>query len=56
MLSTDLESFDICIQKKQHVLQAKGVAVWLDNKYRPVRIPPHIRSKFVQFQRQEDAV
>ncbi|CAF2063219.1 unnamed protein product [Brassica oleracea var. botrytis] len=40
----------------EHVLQAKGVAVWLDNKYRPVRIPPHIRSKFVQFQRQEDAV
>ncbi|CAN7053519.1 hypothetical protein BRARA_G02775 [Brassica rapa] len=38
------------------VLEAKGVAVWLDNKYRPVRIPPHIRSKFVQFQRQEDAV
>ncbi|KAL0807156.1 hypothetical protein Bca101_099648 [Brassica carinata] len=40
----------------EHVLQAKGVAVWLDNKYRPVRIPPHIRSKFVQFQRQEDAI
>ncbi|KAL0701164.1 hypothetical protein Bca4012_057286 [Brassica carinata] len=37
------------------VLEATGVAVWLDNKYRPVRIPPHIRSKFVQFQRQEDA-
>ncbi|KAL0801244.1 hypothetical protein Bca101_056420 [Brassica carinata] len=37
------------------VLEATGVAVWLDNKYRPVRIPPHIRSKFIQFQRQEDA-
>ncbi|KAF2608150.1 hypothetical protein F2Q68_00046080 [Brassica cretica] len=44
------------LEKKQPVLEAKGVAVWLDNKYRPVRIPPHIRSKFVQFQRQEDAV
>ncbi|KAJ4870556.1 Thioesterase superfamily protein [Raphanus sativus] len=38
------------------VLEATGVAVWLDNNYRPVRIPPHIRSKFVLFQRQEDAV
>ncbi|CAH8358870.1 unnamed protein product [Eruca vesicaria subsp. sativa] len=38
------------------ILQATGIAVWLDNKYRPVRIPPHLRSKFVQFQRQDEAV
>ncbi|KAH0875381.1 hypothetical protein HID58_072743 [Brassica napus] len=51
-----LRSGDRFVVKTRHVLQAKGVAVWLDNKYRPVRIPPHIRSKFVQFQRQEDAI
>uniref|UniRef100_A0A0D3E5M1 Thioesterase domain-containing protein n=1 Tax=Brassica oleracea var. oleracea TaxID=109376 RepID=A0A0D3E5M1_BRAOL len=25
------------------ILEAKGTAVWLDNKYRPTRIPSHIR-------------
>ncbi|KAH0909854.1 hypothetical protein HID58_033175 [Brassica napus] len=33
------------------ILEAKGTAVWLDNKYRPTRIPSHIRCNFTHFQR-----
>ncbi|XP_030514171.1 acyl-acyl carrier protein thioesterase TE3, chloroplastic-like isoform X2 [Rhodamnia argentea] len=37
------------------ILEAKATAVWLDKNYRPIRIPPEIRSKFVQFIRHEEA-
>ncbi|XP_031386905.1 acyl-acyl carrier protein thioesterase ATL3, chloroplastic-like [Punica granatum] len=35
------------------ILEAKATAVWLDKNYRPVRIPPEVRSKLVQFLRDE---
>jgi len=35
---------------KQPILEAKGTAVWLDNKYRPTRVPSHVRSYFGHFQ------
>ncbi|ESQ28444.1 hypothetical protein EUTSA_v10019154mg [Eutrema salsugineum] len=50
------DHFIFKLPNQEPVLEAKGIAVWLDNKYRPVRIPSHIRSKFVQFQRQDDTV
>ncbi|CAH2066117.1 unnamed protein product [Thlaspi arvense] len=50
------DHFIFKLPNQEAVLEAKGVAVWLDNKYRPVRIPSHIRSKFVKFQRQDDTV
>ncbi|XP_028768262.1 acyl-acyl carrier protein thioesterase ATL3, chloroplastic-like [Neltuma alba] len=37
------------------ILEAKGTAVWLDKNYRPVRIPSEMKSKFVQFLRNEDS-
>lgn len=37
------------------ILEAKATAVWLDKNYRPVRIPPEVRSKFVQFLRHEES-
>ncbi|KAL9256617.1 Acyl-acyl carrier protein thioesterase TE3, chloroplastic-like protein [Drosera capensis] len=33
------------------VVEAKATAVWLDKNYRPVRIPPEVRSKLVLFMR-----
>ncbi|XP_026402934.1 acyl-acyl carrier protein thioesterase ATL3, chloroplastic-like [Papaver somniferum] len=42
------------LPNQEPVLEAKGTAVWLDKNYRPVRIPPHMRSKLVQFIRHED--
>ncbi|KAK4786321.1 hypothetical protein SAY86_003010 [Trapa natans] len=35
------------------ILEAKATAVWLDKKYRPVRIPTEFRSKFAQLVHQE---
>ncbi|CAE5959263.1 unnamed protein product [Arabidopsis arenosa] len=40
--------------QEQPILEAKGMVVWLDDKYRPVRIPSYIRSKFSHFQRQHE--
>ncbi|XP_006305642.2 acyl-acyl carrier protein thioesterase ATL1, chloroplastic [Capsella rubella] len=40
------EQFIFKLPNKEPILEAKGMAVWLDNKYRPVRIPSHIRSYF----------
>ncbi|KAM5567747.1 acyl-acyl carrier protein thioesterase ATL3, chloroplastic [Rosa sericea] len=37
------------------ILEAKATAVWLDKNYRPIRIPPEVRSKFVQFLRLEES-
>ncbi|VVA94479.1 unnamed protein product [Arabis nemorensis] len=50
------EHFIFKLPNQEAILEAQGTAVWLDNKYRPVRIPSHIRSKFVLFQRQDDTV
>ncbi|CAN8238811.1 unnamed protein product [Cochlearia groenlandica] len=50
------DHFIFKLPNQEAILEARGVAVWLDNKYRPVRIPSHIRSKFVMFQRQDDTV
>ncbi|KAG7650978.1 Thioesterase domain [Arabidopsis thaliana x Arabidopsis arenosa] len=50
------DHFIFKLPNQEPILEAKGIAVWLDNKYRPVRIPSSIRSKFVHFLRQDDAV
>lgn len=43
------------LPNEEPILEARGTAVWLDKNYRPVRIPPEIRSKFVQFLRHEES-
>ncbi|EOA38991.1 hypothetical protein CARUB_v10011518mg [Capsella rubella] len=50
------EQFILKLPNQELILEAHGTAVWLDNKYRPTRIPSHIRSNFVHFQRQEDDI
>ncbi|CAH2065788.1 unnamed protein product [Thlaspi arvense] len=47
------EQFIFKLPNHEPIVEAKGKAVWLDNKYRPARIPSHIRSNFVLFQRQK---
>ncbi|XP_059457847.1 acyl-acyl carrier protein thioesterase TE3, chloroplastic-like [Corylus avellana] len=50
--------FDHFISKlpnQEPILEAKGTVVWLDKNYHPVRIPPEVRSKIVQFIRHEDS-
>ncbi|KAK7306923.1 hypothetical protein VNO77_39553 [Canavalia gladiata] len=37
------------------ILEAKGTTVWLDKNYRPVRIPPEMKSKLENFIRNEDS-
>ncbi|CAA3026117.1 Hypothetical predicted protein [Olea europaea subsp. europaea] len=49
------EHFIVKLPNQEPILEAKGTAVWLDKNYRPVRIPPEVRSKFVQFLRHGDA-
>ncbi|TYI33435.1 hypothetical protein ES332_A04G133000v1, partial [Gossypium tomentosum] len=36
------------------ILEAKATVVWLDKNYRPARIHPEFRLKFVQFLRREE--
>lgn len=43
------------IPSLEPVVEARGTAVWLNKSYRPVRIPAEVRSKLVQFQRNEEA-
>ncbi|XP_019160305.1 PREDICTED: acyl-acyl carrier protein thioesterase ATL3, chloroplastic-like [Ipomoea nil] len=45
------EHFIFKLPNEEPILEASGVAVWLNKSYRPVRIPPEFRSKFVQFLR-----
>ncbi|CAF2040809.1 BnaA09g14890D [Brassica napus] len=45
------DQFIFKIPNQEAILEAKGTAVWLDNKYRPTRIPSHIRCNFTHFQR-----
>lgn len=49
------EHFIIKLPNEEPIVEARGTAVWLDKNYRPVRIPPEIRSKFVQFLRHEES-
>ncbi|KAL8052878.1 hypothetical protein ABFX02_05G034200 [Erythranthe guttata] len=49
------EHFIYKLPTLEPILEARATAVWLDKKYRPVRIPTEVRSKFVQFIRNEDA-
>ncbi|KAH7516514.1 acyl-acyl carrier protein thioesterase TE3, chloroplastic [Ziziphus jujuba] len=44
------------LPNQEPVLEAKATAVWLDKNYRPVRIPPDVRSRFVQFLRHEESI
>ena len=39
----------------QPILEAKATAVWLDKNYRPIRIPPEVRSKLVNFVHSEES-
>ncbi|CAA7046677.1 unnamed protein product [Microthlaspi erraticum] len=45
------EQFIFKVPNQEPILEAKGTGVWLDKNYRPARIPSHIRSNFVNFQR-----
>ncbi|KAL2509686.1 Thioesterase superfamily protein [Forsythia ovata] len=49
------EHFIVKLPNQEPILEARATAVWLDKNYRPVRIPPEARSKFVQFLRHGDA-
>ncbi|KAI3453040.1 hypothetical protein Pfo_009703 [Paulownia fortunei] len=49
------EHFIFKIPSLEPIVEARATAVWLDKNYRPVRIPPEVRSKFVQFLRHEEA-
>ncbi|KAG4152696.1 hypothetical protein ERO13_D04G137800v2 [Gossypium hirsutum] len=48
------EHFIFKMPNEVPILEAKATAVWLDKNYRPARIPPEFRSKFVQFLRCEE--
>ncbi|XP_010461299.1 PREDICTED: acyl-acyl carrier protein thioesterase ATL3, chloroplastic-like [Camelina sativa] len=50
------EQFILKLPDQELILEAHGTGVWLDNNYRPARVPSYIRSNFVHFQRQEVAV
>ncbi|XP_055801881.1 acyl-acyl carrier protein thioesterase ATL3, chloroplastic-like [Solanum dulcamara] len=45
------EEFIFKLPDQQPILEARGIAVWLNKSYRPVRIPSEFTSKFVQFLR-----
>ncbi|GMI79827.1 acyl-lipid thioesterase 3 [Hibiscus trionum] len=49
------EHFIFKLPNEEPILEAKATAVWLDKNYRPARIPPEFRSKFVQFLRHEES-
>ncbi|GMN38591.1 hypothetical protein TIFTF001_007822 [Ficus carica] len=43
------------LPNQEPILEAKATAVWLDKNYHPVRLPPELRSKLVQFLRHEES-
>ncbi|KAK9277723.1 hypothetical protein L1049_007270 [Liquidambar formosana] len=43
------------LPNKEFIMEARTTVVWLDKNYRPVRIPPEIRSQYVQFLRHEES-
>ena len=42
------------LPNEEPILKAKATTVWLDQNYRPVRIPLEFVSEFVQFFRREE--
>ncbi|KAJ4960618.1 hypothetical protein NE237_020528 [Protea cynaroides] len=44
-----IEHYIFKLPNEEPILEANGTVVWLDRNSRPTRIPPEIRSKFVQF-------
>ncbi|KAF8407802.1 hypothetical protein HHK36_006938 [Tetracentron sinense] len=48
------EHFIFKLPNQEPILEAKGTAVLLDKNYRPVRIPPEMKSKLVQYLRHEE--
>ncbi|KAB2087654.1 hypothetical protein E1A91_A04G126600v1, partial [Gossypium mustelinum] len=48
------EYFIFKMPNEEPILEAKATVVWLDKNYRPARIHPEFRSKFVQFLRCEE--
>ncbi|CAH9135459.1 unnamed protein product [Cuscuta epithymum] len=48
------EHFIFKLPNEEPILEARGVAVWLNKSYRPVRIPAEVRAKFVRFLREEE--
>ncbi|GAA0162627.1 esterase [Lithospermum erythrorhizon] len=49
------EHFIYKLPNQEPILEARATAVWLDKNYRPVRIPPEVKPKIVQFLHHEDA-
>ncbi|XP_008243248.1 PREDICTED: acyl-acyl carrier protein thioesterase ATL3, chloroplastic-like isoform X1 [Prunus mume] len=49
------DHFIFKLPNQEPILEAKATAVWLDKSYRPVRIPPEVKSKFVRFLRHEES-
>ncbi|XP_019160307.1 PREDICTED: acyl-acyl carrier protein thioesterase ATL3, chloroplastic-like [Ipomoea nil] len=49
------EHFIFKLPNQEPILEARGVVVWLNKSYRPVRIPAEFRSKFVQFLREVES-
>ncbi|PRQ25678.1 putative oleoyl-[acyl-carrier-protein] hydrolase [Rosa chinensis] len=45
------EHFIFKLPNLEPILEATATVVWLDQDYRPVRIPSEVISKFVQFRR-----
>ncbi|CAH9113055.1 unnamed protein product [Cuscuta epithymum] len=48
------EHFIFKLPNEEPILEARGVAVWLNKSYRPVRLPAEVRAKFVRFLREEE--
>ncbi|XP_009356920.1 acyl-acyl carrier protein thioesterase TE3, chloroplastic isoform X1 [Pyrus x bretschneideri] len=49
------DHFIFKLPNQEPILEAKATAVWLDKNYRPIRIPPEVKSKLVQFLRHEES-
>ncbi|KAG5608235.1 hypothetical protein H5410_019516 [Solanum commersonii] len=47
------EHFIFKLPDQEPILEARGIAVWLNRSYRPIRIPSEFSSKFVQFLHQK---
>ncbi|NP_001308057.1 methylketone synthase IIc [Solanum lycopersicum] len=47
------EHFIFKLPDQEPILEARGIAVWLNRSYRPIRIPSEFNSKFVKFLHQK---
>lgn len=43
------------LPNQEPILEAKASSVWLNKNYRPIRIPPEVKSKIVHFIREEES-